>query len=74
MINLNLNLKILTAKLFHLYYRRVKVIFLALALRLVELNEVPLTPNKKFMRMFIGFFDGDGYFDIGEQKQYNKQN
>lgn len=31
-----------------------------------------IKPNKKFMAMFIGFFDGDGYFDIGEQKQYNK--
>jgi len=29
-------------------------------------------PDKKFMAMFIGFMDGDGYFDIGEQKQYNK--
>lgn len=29
-------------------------------------------PSKKFMAMFIGFLDGDGYFDIGEQKQYNK--
>jgi hypothetical protein len=28
--------------------------------------------DKKFMAMFIGFMDGDGYFDIGEQKQYNK--
>jgi len=25
------------------------------------------------MAMFIGFLDGDGYFDIGEQKQYNKK-
>src|SRR5271155_4876719 len=24
------------------------------------------------MSMFMGFFDGDGYFDIGEQKQYHK--
>lgn len=24
------------------------------------------------MAMFLGFMDGDGYFDIGEQKQYNK--
>lgn len=24
------------------------------------------------MAMFMGFFDGDGYFDIGEQKQYSK--
>lgn len=29
-------------------------------------------PNKNFMAMFIGFMDGDGYFDIGEQKQYYK--
>lgn len=29
-------------------------------------------PDKKFMAMFLGFMDGDGYFDIGEQKQYNK--
>ena len=32
-----------------------------------------IKPNKKFMAMFIGFIDGDGYFDIGEQKQYNKK-
>jgi hypothetical protein len=25
------------------------------------------------MAMFMGFMDGDGYFDIGEQKQYNKK-
>ena len=31
-----------------------------------------IKPNKKFMSLFIGFMDGDGYFDIGEQKQYNK--
>jgi hypothetical protein len=24
------------------------------------------------MVILIGFIDGDGYFDIGEQKQYNK--
>ena len=29
-------------------------------------------PDKKFMAMFMGFMDGDGYFDIGEQKQYSK--
>ena len=29
-------------------------------------------PDKKFMAMFMGFMDGDGYFDLGEQKQYNK--
>lgn len=32
-----------------------------------------IKPNKKFMAMFVGFLDGDGYFDIGEQKQYNKK-
>lgn len=31
-----------------------------------------IKPDKKFMAMFMGFMDGDGYFDIGEQKQYNK--
>jgi len=25
-------------------------------------------PSRKFMAMFMGFMDGDGYFDIGEQK------
>ena len=30
-------------------------------------------PDKKFMAMFVGFMDGDGYFDVGEQKQYNKK-
>ena len=30
-------------------------------------------PDKKFMALFMGFIDGDGYFDIGEQKQYNKK-
>jgi hypothetical protein len=29
-------------------------------------------PDKKFMALFMGFIDGDGYFDIGEQKQYNR--
>ena len=37
-----------------------------------ELMEIKSKPDKKFMSMFIGFIDGDGYFDIGEQKQYNK--
>lgn len=27
-------------------------------------------PDKKFMAMFMGFVDGDGYIDVGEQKQY----
>jgi Cytochrome b/b6/petB/LAGLIDADG endonuclease len=30
-------------------------------------------PSKEFMGLFIGFMDGDGYFDIGEQKQYKKK-
>nr|YP_009631659.1 hypothetical protein [Armillaria solidipes]QCB16439.1 hypothetical protein [Armillaria solidipes] len=30
-------------------------------------------PSKNFMSMVMGFFDADGYFDIGEQKQYNKK-
>ena len=41
----------------------------------VELCILPISaikPDKKFMAMFIGFLDGDGYFDIGVQKQYNK--
>jgi len=29
-------------------------------------------PNKKFMSMFMGLVDGDGYIEIGPQKQYNK--
>jgi len=29
-------------------------------------------PNKKFMAMFMGLVDGDGYIEIGPQKQYNK--
>jgi hypothetical protein len=36
----------------------------------VSFSEVKV--NKKFMAMFMGFIDGDGYFDISEQKQYNK--
>lgn len=28
-----------------------------------------LKPNKKFMSMFVGFVDGDGYIEIGPQKQ-----
>lgn len=28
--------------------------------------------DEKFMAMFVGFIDGDGYFDIGSQKQYKK--
>lgn len=29
-------------------------------------------PDKKFMSMFIGLIDGDGYIEIGPHKQYNK--
>lgn len=38
-----------------------------------KVNTSLVQPDKKFMSMFIGFIDGDGYFDIGEQKQYNKR-
>jgi quinol-cytochrome oxidoreductase complex cytochrome b subunit len=27
-----------------------------------------ITADNKFMAMFMGFIDRDGYFDIGEQK------
>jgi hypothetical protein len=30
-------------------------------------------PNKAFMSMFLGFIDGDGYIDVGEQTQQNKK-
>ena len=29
--------------------------------------------NKAFMSMFLGFIDGDGYIDVGEQTQQNKK-
>ena len=29
-------------------------------------------PDKKFMAMFLGLVDGDGYIEIGPQKQYQK--
>lgn len=29
-------------------------------------------PSKAFMAMFMGFVDGDGYIEIGPQKQYHK--
>ena len=29
-------------------------------------------PGKKFMSMFMGLVDGDGYIEAGPQKQYNK--
>lgn len=46
----------------------------ATASTLCILPVFPIKPDKKFMAMFIGFMDGvrRGYFDIGEQKQYNK--
>ena len=28
-------------------------------------------PDKKFMSLFVGLVDGDGYIEIGPQKQYN---
>jgi hypothetical protein len=34
---------------------------------------MPNTLNKKFMAMFIGLVDGDGYIEIGPQKQYHKK-
>ena len=38
------------------------------------LSMVPMVPkaDKKFMSMFIGLVDGDGYIEIGPQKQSNK--
>lgn len=30
-------------------------------------------PTKEFMAMFMGLIDGDGYIEIGEQKQYHKK-
>lgn len=38
------------------------------------LSMVPMVPkaDKKFMSMFMGLVDGDGYIEIGPQKQYNK--
>jgi hypothetical protein len=29
--------------------------------------------DKSFMAMFVGFMDGDGYFDIGRQSQTSKK-
>lgn len=38
------------------------------------LSMVPMVPkaDKNFMSMFMGLVDGDGYIEIGPQKQYNK--
>nr|YP_009048494.1 endonuclease [Heterobasidion irregulare] len=33
-----------------------------------------MSADKKFMSMFMGIVDGDGYLEIGPQKQYNKIN
>jgi hypothetical protein len=30
-----------------------------------------MKPDKKFMSIFMGLVDGDGYIEIGPQKQYN---
>lgn len=30
-------------------------------------------PNKAFMSMFLGFIDGNGYIEVGEQTQQNKK-
>jgi len=32
---------------------------------------MPNPLNKKFMAMLIGLVDGDGYIEIGTQKQYH---
>lgn len=40
---------------------------------MMKMLERKIEPDKKFMSMFMGFIDGDGYFDIGEQKQYLKK-
>lgn len=37
-------------------------------------NLLPISADKKFMSMFMGIVDGDGYLEIGPQKQYNKIN
>jgi len=34
---------------------------------------MPNPLNKKFMAMLIGLVDGDGYIEIGTQKQYHKK-
>ena len=40
---------------------------------LLCLNTVLVSkPDMKFMSMFMGLIDGDGYIEIGPQKQYNK--
>ena len=31
-------------------------------------------PNSKLLELFIGILDGDGYIEIGPQKQYNNKN
>jgi len=37
-----------------------------------SVESLPLKADFKFMSMFIGLIDGDGYLEIGPQKQYNK--
>ena len=36
-------------------------------------NLINNEPDKKFMAMFLGLVDGDGYIEIGPQKQYQKK-
>lgn len=35
-------------------------------------GELKANPSQKFMSVFVGLVDGDGYIEIGPQKQYNK--
>jgi hypothetical protein len=37
-------------------------------------NLINNEPDKKFMAMFLGLVDGDGYIEISPQKQYQKKN
>lgn len=39
----------------------------------IENIEIKEKPSKDFMSYFVGFMDGDGYFDISPQKQTNKK-
>lgn len=46
-----------------------------------NLNEFPTLyalygnnlPTKEFVAMFTGLIDGDGYIELGEQKQYSRK-
>jgi hypothetical protein len=35
--------------------------------------KIEIEPTKEFMSMFLGLVDGDGYIEIGPQKQYAKK-